>query len=57
MFGATVLIQGSDELPITSGSNNPVAAGAVLVALPLLIDLFAVHKQLVSGIALRSTKR
>jgi multiple sugar transport system permease protein len=65
-FWATVLIQDFDKLPITSSLNNLkgqfftdynlVAAGSVLVALPVLIVFFALQKQFVSGLTLGSTK-
>jgi multiple sugar transport system permease protein len=65
-FWATVLIQDFDKLPITSGLNNLrgqfftdtnlVAAGSVLVALPVLVVFFALQKQFVSGLTLGSTK-
>ncbi len=65
-FWATVLIQDFDKLPITSGLNNLrgqfftdtnlVAAGSVLVALPVLIVFFALQKQFVSGLTLGATK-
>ena len=65
-FWATVLIQDFDKLPITSGLNNLrgqfftdtnlVAAGSVLVALPVLIVFFVLQKQFVSGLTLGSTK-
>lgn len=65
-FWATVLIQDFDKLPITSGLNNLrgqfftdtnlVAAGSVMVALPVLVVFFALQKQFVSGLTLGSTK-
>ena len=65
-FWATVLIQDFDKLPITSGLNNLrgqfftdtnlVAAGSVLVALPVLIVFFVLQKQFVSGLTLGATK-
>ena len=65
-FWATVLISDFDKLPITSGLNNLrgqfftdtnlVAAGSVLVALPVLVVFFALQKQFVSGLTLGSTK-
>ena len=36
--------------------NNLVAAGSVLVALPVLVVFFALQKQFVSGLTLGSTK-
>jgi len=65
-FWATVLIQRSDKYPITSALNNLrgqfftdtnlVAAGSVLVALPVLIVFFVLQRQFVSGLTLGSTK-
>ena len=65
-FWATVLIQDFDKLPVTSGLNNLrgqfftdtnlVAAGSVLVALPVLVVFFALQKQFVSGLTLGATK-
>ena len=65
-FWATVLIQQGDKLPITSALNNLrgqffpdtnlVAAGSIIVALPVLIVFFALQKQFVSGLTLGSTK-
>lgn len=65
-FWATVLIQRGDKLPITSALNNLrgqfftdtnlVAAGSVIVALPVLVVFFALQKQFVSGLTLGSTK-
>ncbi len=65
-FWATVLISDFSKLPITSGLNNLrgqfftdtnlVAAGSVLVALPVLIVFFVLQKQFVSGLTLGSTK-
>ncbi|WP_457208878.1 carbohydrate ABC transporter permease [Nocardioides sp. P5_C9_2] len=65
-FWATVLIQQGDKLPITSALNNLrgqfftdtnlVAAGSVIVALPVLVVFFALQKQFVSGLTLGSTK-
>jgi multiple sugar transport system permease protein len=65
-FWATVLIQDFQKLPVTSGLNNLrgqfftdtnlVAAGAVMVALPVLVVFFALQKQFVSGLTLGSTK-
>jgi multiple sugar transport system permease protein len=65
-FWATVLIQRGDKLPVTSALNNLrgqfftdtnlVAAGAIIVALPVLIVFFALQKQFVSGLTLGSTK-
>ena len=65
-FWATVLIQQGDKLPVTSALNNLrgqfftdtnlVAAGSVIVALPVLVVFFALQKQFVSGLTLGSTK-
>ena len=65
-FWATVLIQDFDKLPVTSGLNNLrgqfftdtnlVAAGSVMVALPVLVVFFALQKQFVSGLTLGATK-
>jgi multiple sugar transport system permease protein len=65
-FWATVLIQQGDKLPMTSALNNLrgqfftdtnlVAAGSIIVALPVLVVFFALQKQFVSGLTLGSTK-
>jgi len=65
-FWATVLLQDGDKFPITSALNrlrgqffvdyNLLAAGSVLVALPVLIVFFVLQKQFVSGLTLGSTK-
>jgi len=65
-FWATVLIQDFDKLPVTSGLNNLrgqfftdtnlVAAGSVMVALPVLVVFFVLQKQFVSGLTLGATK-
>lgn len=65
-FWATVLISDFDKLPMTSALNNLrgqfftdtnlVAAGSVMVALPVLIVFFVLQKQFVSGLTLGSTK-
>lgn len=65
-FWATVLLQQGDKFPITSALNNLrgqfftdtnlVAAGSVLVALPVLIVFFVLQKQFVSGLTLGATK-
>jgi multiple sugar transport system permease protein len=65
-FWATVLLSQGDKFPITSALNNLrgqfftdtnlVAAGSVLVALPVLIVFFVLQKQFVSGLTLGSTK-
>ena len=65
-FWATVLISDFDKLPITSGLNNLrgqfftdtnlVAAGSIMIALPVLVVFFALQKQFVSGLTLGATK-
>ena len=65
-FWATVLLSRSDKFPITSALNNLrgqfftdtnlVAAGSVLVAMPVLIVFFVLQKQFVSGLTLGATK-
>ena len=65
-FWATVLISRGDKFPVTSGLNNLrgqffadtnlVAAGSVLVALPVVVVFFVLQKQFVSGLTLGSTK-
>ena len=65
-FWATVLVSRGDKFPITSALNNLrgqfftdtnlVAAGSVMVALPVLIVFFVLQKQFVSGLTLGSTK-
>jgi multiple sugar transport system permease protein len=65
-FWATVLIQQGDKYPITSALNNLrgqfftdtnlVAAGSVMVALPVLIVFFVLQRQFVAGLTLGSTK-
>ena len=65
-FWATVLISRGDKYPVTSALNNLrgqffsdtnlVAAGSVIVALPVLIVFFVLQKQFVSGLTLGSTK-
>jgi multiple sugar transport system permease protein len=65
-FWATVLIQQGDKLPVTSALNNLrgqfftdtnlVAAGSVIVALPVLVVFFALQKQFVSGLTMGATK-
>lgn len=65
-FWATVLIQDFSKLPMTSALNNLrgqfftdtnlVAAGAIIVALPVLIVFFVLQKQFVSGLTLGATK-
>lgn len=65
-FWATVLISRGDKYPVTSALNNLrgqffsdtnlVAAGSVIVALPVLVVFFVLQKQFVSGLTLGSTK-
>ena len=65
-FWATVLLQDGEKYPITSALNrlrgqffvdyNLLAAGSVLVALPVLVVFFVLQKQFVSGLTLGSTK-
>ncbi len=65
-FWATVLMSRSDKYPITSALNNLrgqfftdtnlVAAGSVMVALPVLIVFFVLQRQFVAGLTLGSTK-
>jgi multiple sugar transport system permease protein len=65
-FWATVLISDFDKLPITSGLNNLrgqfftdtnlVAAGSIMIALPVLVVFFALQKHFVSGLTLGATK-
>lgn len=65
-FWATVLIQDFSKLPMTSALNNLrgqfftdtnlVAAGSIMVALPVLVVFFALQKQFVSGLTLGATK-
>jgi multiple sugar transport system permease protein len=65
-FWATVLVSRGDKYPITSALNNLrgqfftdtnlVAAGSVMVALPVLIVFFVLQRQFVSGLTLGSTK-
>ena len=65
-FWATVLLQDGDKFPITSALNrlrgqffvdyNLLAAGSVLVALPVLIVFFVLQKQFVAGLTMGSTK-
>jgi multiple sugar transport system permease protein len=65
-FWATVLIQQGNKLPVTSALNNLrgqfftdtnlVAAGSIIVALPVLVVFFALQKQFVAGLTLGSTK-
>ncbi|MGL5811111.1 MAG: carbohydrate ABC transporter permease [Nocardioides sp.] len=65
-FWATVLLSQGDKFPVTSVLNNLrgqfftdtnlVAAGSVIVALPVLLVFFLLQKQFVSGLTLGSTK-
>jgi multiple sugar transport system permease protein len=65
-FWATVLLSKGDKYPVTSALNNLrgqffadtnlVAAGSIIVALPVLIVFFVLQKQFVSGLTLGSTK-
>lgn len=63
---ATVLISKGECSPVTSALNNLrgqffadtnlVAAGSIIVALPVLIVFFVLQKQFVAGLTLGSTK-
>jgi multiple sugar transport system permease protein len=65
-FWATVLLSSGDKYPITSSlnnlrgefftDNNLVAAGSVIIAMPLLIIFFILQKHFVSGLTLGATK-
>ena len=65
-FWATVLMSKGEKYPVTSALNNLrgqffqdtnlVAAGSIIVALPVLIVFFVLQKQFVSGLTLGSTK-
>ena len=65
-FWATVLLSRGDKYPVTSALNNLrgqffadtnlVAAGSIIVALPVLIVFFVLQKQFVAGLTLGSTK-
>ena len=65
-FWATVLVSRGDKYPITSALNNLrgqfftdtnlVAAGSVMVALPVLIVFFVLQRQFVAGLTLGATK-
>lgn len=65
-FWATVLLTRQEKFPITSGlnnlrgqfftDNNLVAAGSVMIALPVVLVFFILQKQFVSGLTLGSTK-
>ena len=65
-FWATVLHAEGDKFPVTSSLNNLsgafftdlnlVAAGSVIVALPMLVVFFVLQRQFVSGLTLGATK-
>ncbi|HSF98679.1 MAG TPA: carbohydrate ABC transporter permease [Ornithinibacter sp.] len=65
-FWATVLLSRGDKYPVTSALNNLrgqffadtnlVAAGSIIVALPVMIVFLVLQKQFVSGLTLGSTK-
>ncbi len=65
-FWATVLVQSGSKFPITSSLNNLrgqfftdlnlVAAGSVIIAVPVLVIFFLLQKQFVAGLTLGSTK-
>ena len=65
-FWATVLLSRGEKYPVTSALNNLrgqffadtnlVAAGSIIVALPVLIVFFVLQKQFVAGLTLGSTK-
>ena len=65
-FWATVLVQTGAKFPVTSSLNNLrgqfftdlnlVAAGSVIIAIPVLVIFFVLQKQFVSGLTLGSTK-
>ena len=65
-FWATVLVSQGDKYPITSALNNLrgqfftdtnlVAAGSVMVALPVLVVFFVLQRQFVAGLTLGATK-
>jgi multiple sugar transport system permease protein len=65
-FWATVLVQSGDKFPVTSSLNNLrgqfftdlnlVAAGSIIVAIPVLVIFFVLQKQFVAGLTLGSTK-
>ncbi|HEY5183991.1 MAG TPA: carbohydrate ABC transporter permease [Actinomycetes bacterium] len=65
-FWATVLVQSGNKFPVTSSLNNLrgqfftdlnlVAAGSVIVAIPVLVIFFLLQKQFVAGLTLGSTK-
>ncbi len=65
-FWATVLLSRGDKFPVTSALNNLrgqffsdtnlVAAGSIIVALPVVVVFFVLQKQFVSGLTLGSVK-
>jgi multiple sugar transport system permease protein len=65
-FWATVLLSSGDKFPITSSlnnlrgefftDNNLVAAGSVIIALPLLLVFFVLQRHFVAGLTLGATK-
>jgi multiple sugar transport system permease protein len=65
-FWATVLLSRGEKFPVTSALNNLrgqffadtnlVAAGSIIVALPVVIVFFVLQKQFVSGLTLGSVK-
>jgi multiple sugar transport system permease protein len=65
-FWATVLVQSGDKFPVTSSLNNLrgqfftdlnlVAAGSVVIALPVLVIFFMLQKHFVSGLTLGANK-
>ena len=65
-FWATVLVQSGSKFPVTSSLNNLrgqfftdlnlVAAGSVIIAIPVLVIFFLLQKQFVAGLTLGSTK-
>jgi len=65
-FWATVLLQSGSKFPVTSSLNNLrgeffvdlnlVAAGSMIVAIPVLIIFFVLQKQFVAGLTLGANK-
>ena len=65
-FWATVLMRTGDKFPITSALNalkgqfftdlNLLAAGSIIVAVPVLVIFFALQKQFVAGLTLGANK-
>jgi multiple sugar transport system permease protein len=65
-FWATVLVQSGSKFPVTSSLNNLrgqfftdlnlVAAGSVIIAIPVLAIFFLLQKQFVAGLTLGATK-